>query len=163
MHLYELAEEAVALHQLCEMDQGEWTTEHEALEQELTAQLAKKADAFGGYLASLDARAEAIKHEEQRLYARRAAIENHIGRLKSYAIVALETMGKEKVGGTFFTLGLQWNPPKVVVGTEPLPDEYVRIVPEERVPDRVKLLQALKAGTEVPGATLVRTRSFRVR
>lgn len=164
MHLYELAEEAVALHQLCEMDQGEWTTEHEALEKELTAKLVAKADAFGGYLASLDAKAEAIRTEETRLAQRRSAVENHARRLKGYALIALQHMGKEKVEGDLFSLRIQKNPPKVVLDPNTtLDDEYIRVIPESWEPDRKKLLLALKAGTEIAGATLVQDVSLRIR
>lgn len=164
MYLYDLAEEAVALEGLCAMDEGEWTEEHEALAQELSAKLVQKADAFGGYLKTLEGRGETIKEEELRLKNRRLAIENHVARLKAYAMIALEHMGKEKVEGALFTLRVQQNPPSVQVADGvALGDEYVRVVPESRVPDKTKLLQALKAGVTVEGVTLTRTSSLRIR
>lgn len=165
MHLYELADEAVALDALCAMDEGEWTDEHEQLAQELAGKLAAKADAFGGYLKTLEARASAIKGEEVRLATRRKAVENHVQRLKTYALIALEHMGKQKVEGTLFTLTMAKNPPsvKVHVAASDLSDEYVRVIPESREPDKQKLLTALKAGHEIAGVELVQGTSLRVR
>jgi len=155
----------VALDSLSTKDEGEWTEEHEQLAQELAGQLASKADAFGGYLKTLEARASAIKGEEVRLATRRKAVENHVQRLKTYALLALEHMGKQKVEGTLFTLALAKNPPsvKVNVAASELGEEYVRVIPEQREPDKQKLLTALKAGHEVPGVELVQGTSLRVR
>ena len=89
MHLYELAEEAVALEELCAMDQGEWTDEHETLAQDLSAKLVAKADAFGGYLKSLEGRAATIKEEETRLAARRKALTLSFARIAAQRLHGL--------------------------------------------------------------------------
>jgi hypothetical protein len=163
--LYELGEEQQALDALVGMDEGEWTDDHEVLAQELTARLVLKADAFGAFVGSLTATADAIKVEQDRLAARRKAIENTVARLKRYALQALQTMDRDKITGTLYTLGVQRNPPSVQVdvSAEGLADEYVRIVPATRDINKTAIGAALKAGAEIPGCSLTTTYSLRIR
>jgi hypothetical protein len=163
--LYELGEEQAALDALVSMDEGEWTEDHEALEQELTAQLVTKADAFGAYVQSLTATADAIKAEQDRLAARRKTLENTVARLKRYALMALQTMDRDKVSGSLYTIGVQRNPPSVLVevGADALGDEFVRVVPASREINKAAIGAALKAGQTVPGCSLTSTFSLRIR
>ncbi len=165
LHLYDLAEEAVALDDLLAMDEGEWTAEAEALATELAGKLATKADAFGGYLRGLEAQAEAIKEEEVRLAARRKAAMSRADRLRRYGLMALQRMERPKIAGDLFTLAVQNNPPSVniTVSTDALPAQYVRIIPEQREPDKTAIRDALKRGETIDGATLTVTQSLRVR
>jgi hypothetical protein len=165
LHLYDLAEEAVALDDLLSMDDGEWTTEAEMLATELAAKLTAKADAFGGYLRGLEAQAEAIKEEEMRLAARRKAAMGRADRLRRYGLMALQRMERPKVAGDLFTLAVQNNPPSVAitVGVDALPAQYVRTIPEQREPDKTAIRDALKRGETIDGAALVTTQSLRIR
>lgn len=165
LHLYDLAEEAVALDDLLAMDDGEWTDEAEALATELAGKLATKADAFGGYLRGLEAQDEALAAEITRLTARRRAIIARTSKLKEYGLLALQRMDRPKVAGDLFTLAVQNNPPSVAltVGVDALPPQYVRTIPEQREPDKTAIRDALKRGETIDGATLTTTQSLRVR
>jgi len=165
LHLYDLAEEAVALDDLLAMDDGEWTDEAEALATELAGKLATKADAFGGYLRGLEAQDEALAAEIARLTARRRAVIARTAKLKQYGLLALQRMERPKVAGDLFTLAVQNNPPAVTltVGADALPPQYVRVIPEQREPDKTAIRDALKRGETIDGATLTTTQSLRVR
>lgn len=165
LHLYDLAEEAVALDDLLAMDDGEWTDEAEALATELAGKLATKADAFGGYLRGLEAQDETLAAEIARLTARRRAVITRTAKLKQYGLLALQRMERPKVAGDLFTLAVQNNPPAVTltVGADALPPQYVRIIPEQREPDKTAIRDALKRGETIDGATLTTTQSLRVR
>lgn len=165
LHLYDLAEEAVALDDLLAMDDGEWTDEAEMLATELAGKLATKADAFGGYLRGLEAQDEALAAEITRLTARRRAIIARTSKLKEYGLLALQRMDRPKVAGDLFTLAVQNNPPSVAltVGVDALPPQYVRTIPEQREPDKTAIRDALKRGETIDGATLTTTQSLRVR
>jgi len=165
LSLYELGEEVLALENLVAMDDGEWTDTHEALEQELIAKLVTKADAFGGYVASLQHTAAACKAEEARLAKRRSACEAKVDRLKRAGCVALQTMKRDEVRGEMFTLALQSNPPKadVNVTVDKLPAAYVRTTPEEKNADKAAILAALKNGVEIDGCVLCFSVSLRIR
>jgi hypothetical protein len=165
MHLYDLAEEAVALDDLLAMDEGEWTAEAEALANELAGKLATKADAFGGYLRGLEAQDETLAAEIARLTARRRAVVARTAKLKQYGLLALQRMERPKVAGDLFTLAVQNNPPSVslTVGVDALPAQYVRTIPEQREPDKTAIRDALKRGEIIDGAALVTTQSLRIR
>ena len=165
LHLYDLAEEAVALDDLLAMDDGEWTDEAEALATELAGKLATKADAFGGYLRGLEAQDETLAAEIGRLTARRRAVIARTAKLKQYGLLALQRMERPKVAGDLFTLAVQNNPPAVTltVGVDALPPQYVRTIPEQREPDKTAIRDALKRGETIDGATLTTTQSLRVR
>jgi hypothetical protein len=165
LHLYDLAEEAVALDDLLAMDDGEWTCEAEMLATELAGKLAIKADAFGGYLRGLEAQDEALAAEITRLTARRRAVIARTAKLKQYGLLALQRMERPKVAGDLFTLAVQNNPPSVAltVGVDALPAQYVRTIPEQREPDKTAIRDALKRGETIDGATLTTTQSLRVR
>jgi hypothetical protein len=165
LHLYDLAEEAVALDDLLAMDDGEWTDEAEALATELAGKLATKADAFGGYLRGLEAQDETLAAEIARLTARRRAVITRTAKLKQYGLLALQRMERAKLAGDLFTLAVQNNPPSVTltVGADALPPQYVRVIPEQREPDKTAIRDALKRGETIDGATLTTTQSLRVR
>lgn len=163
--LYELSEEMKALDELIFMQDGEFDEPAEALYEEQVAKMATKADDFGRYLRTRESLAANIKEEEKRLAARRKALENHVDRLKRYAVMALRNMGRPKVEGTTFTLAVQKNPPAldVQVSAEQLPEEFVRFVPATIETDKAALLAAVKAGREIPGVALVEGYHLRVR
>jgi len=165
LSLYDLSEEALALDDIAAMDDGEWTPEHEALAVELMEKLVVKADDFGGYFRDLEAREEVLDAEIKRLQDRKKRVASRLAWMKSYGCHDLQRIGRPRIEGTRFTLALQNNPPKVDVTVLPdaLPDEFVRVIPEVREPDKTALAKALKAGVEIPGVTLTQTQSLRVR
>lgn len=127
----------------------------------LSGEIVEKADRCAAVMATLDATAEAIKHEEQRLEARRKAIEANRSRLSDYVLMCLKDANMPKVKGPRFSLQIQQNPPKVVVDEEKkIPEAFWRFEPKL---DRAAISQALKDNKEVPGAHLERGESLRVR
>lgn len=163
--LYELSEEMKALDELIFMQDGEFDETAEELYVEQVTKMATKADDFGRYLRTRESLAANIKEEEKRLAARRKALENHVERLKRYAVMALRNMGRPKVEGTTFTLVVQKNAPAITVTAEPyaLPEEFVRVIPATIEADKVALLAAIKAGREIAGVALVEGFHLRVR
>lgn len=141
------------------------TPEEEAMYQEalrsLSGTIDEKCDRCAAVMATLQAEADALQNEEQRLHARRAAIESNRDRLRSYVQECMETVNVSKVKGPRFTLIIQANTPKVVVDEESkLGLEYWKNTPSI---DKAKIAQDLKAGREVAGAHLETGRSLRIR
>lgn len=165
--LYELTEEQRALDALVDMDEGEWSDEAEELFARLVEQMATKADDTGRYIRTREALAANIKLEEQRLAARRKAIEHHIKRLKEYIVFSLDRMGRDKIEGDMFTLSVQNNAPAAKAGPDAdvslLPELLTRYIPASFAPDMSAILAALKAGEDVPGYTLERGKHLRIR
>lgn len=122
-----------------------------------------KADGYAKVMASLSARAEAIKAEEQRLAARRRAIENNIDRMKKNLQECMEATGKTKFKTDLFSFNIQNNPPQVVldVSVEDLPKEFIKYV--EPSADKKNIMAVLKTGIDFPFAHLETTTSLRIR
>ena len=123
----------------------------------------EKVDACAVVLRELDAEAEAIKAEEQRLARRRKAIEANAARLTAYVGRCLAMAGTRKVAGTRAVVSLRSNE-SVVVGCDvtELPAQFVRTKTVQE-PDRVGLRAALKSGAEIPGVALVTSDSVVIR
>jgi hypothetical protein len=165
--MQELADEAAALDAIIAMDEGDYTEDTEALEQELAAKLATKGDGYGDWLRDRETRAAALKAEEQRLAARRKTLENQVERVKRYAAHALERMGRTKIEGERWTLSLAKNPPRVVLDDSVvpalLPPGFQRLIPAKVEVDMVAVKEALKLGDSLEWARLETTYSVRVR
>lgn len=165
--LRELAEEAVALDAIIGMDEGEYTEDTEALERELAGRLALKGDGYGDFLHDRETRAAALKTEEQRLAARRKAIEQQVARIKRYAAQAMQLMDRPKVEGERWTVALVKNPPRVVLNDdvvpELLPPAFQRTIPAKVEADLNTIKEALKLGDALEFARLETTYTVRVR
>lgn len=162
--LVEITEEIEALESLVDPETGEWTDTHEELRIEVMGKLACKADSFGAFLRDQEARSQVLADEIDRLSARKRAFDRRVASMKTYGMYAMQRMERPKIEGTYFTLALQNNPERVELAAGvALPDQYVRVIPESRQPDKAAILAALKAGETIEGAELVRSQHLRVR
>ena len=112
----------------------------------------EKLEATACYVRELEAEAEAIKAEEDRLAKRRKALEGKSARLKAYMMPALEAMGG-KVKGVMASVRIGKSQAVYVFDLDALPDAFKRVVTKVD-PDKVVLKKALKAGEDIPGAAL---------
>jgi hypothetical protein len=118
LHLYE-ATDAIEIVR-------DWILEHDeelranegALPDELAELLAKvegdfatKAERVALFIRELVTTGKAIKLEEERLYARRKAMENAADRLKRYLEMNMLVAEKMRIDGKLVTLRIQKNPP----------------------------------------------------
>lgn len=161
-----------ALDALIAMDEGELTATAEQLWAELEGAIDEKIERWALWTKRQDALADAIKVESDRLAARRTAIKNAIERSRAELQRQMEAAGKDKVKGVLCTVSLQANPAKVVgeLDETALADIYaddtrlVRFVPATFALDRKAVLDAHKAGEQIPdGLTVEQTTSIRIR
>jgi len=147
--IYELTGDFLTLYNLIE--EGEIPAETLAGALETTREeLAIKVEGYCKWLKNLEADAEGLKKEEERLAARRKTIENTIKNAKDAMTTALRVALKDekdkKVKAGTFTVAIQKNPPKVVLDdpyVENYPAEFLKIKEPEL--DRKAILEALKA------------------
>lgn len=126
--------------------------------------LATKAGNIAVIIRSMDADCDIIKAEEKRLAERRRAIENRRDWLKGYVREQMERIGLTKIKTPTFTISLQNNPPALQITDEAsIPASYLTIIPEHTELNKEAIKAALKAGEEVPGATLAQGKSLRIR
>jgi hypothetical protein len=161
-HLFDLAAEARALRErLTDLELDDQTIA-DTLEGE-TGELTTRATNIVAVAMELDASAAAIKEAEQRMAARRKAIEHRAERLRAFVRDAMSLASIKEIRCPYFVARLAENPPSVVVDRDDqVPAEFLRTKTTTE-PDRVAIKAALQAGQDVPGARLVRTIGLRVR
>lgn len=158
--LYELTEQYSDLMEL--LDNPE--VPQEMLEESLNKindELDVKLENVAKLIKSIEVDVKGFKEEEKRLADRRKSSENRITNLKEYVEGAMRATGIKKVKGKVFTLGIQKNAPSVDITNEnSIPEEYFET---EKKLVKKKVLEAHKEGRKVPGTTIKRTESLRIR
>ena len=163
--LYELTEDYLAVQEM--MYDGE-TDQQLILDtlESLAGEFEDKADNYAKLIKNLLADAKAIKEEEERLKARRTALENKAQTLKEVLQYNMIAVGKTKFKTTLFSFGIQKNggKQKLTIDVESvydLPKEYQ--IPQDPIPD-TEGIRALLKTEQVPWAHLEpRGESLRIR
>ena len=159
--LYELTEVYKNIWDLVGDDEQDLTTLETALKQ-VEDNIEIKAENIAKLMKSIDADAEVIKIEEQRLAKRRKALENKREGMKSYLEAQLKEMGVDKVQGTLISVRLQKNPPSVNVLNESLiPEKYWKTIVTKSL-DKKSMLDDLKADVKIKGAEIKQEKSLRI-
>lgn len=158
-NLYELSTELARIHDELVDSGGELTDELEKRLDESGLAFTAKVENIVRWTRNLSTRSAAIKAEIDRLTALKKSADNLEKRLKAYVQMCMEMAGKEKVEYDLFTVRLQKNPPSAEVMDEgATPAKFLTIIPEQKVPDRKAILEALKGGEKVKGWQLVTER-----
>lgn len=136
----------------------------EMLEESLNSiddEIDTKAENIAKVIKSIESDVAGLKGEEKRLADRRKSLEGRIDNLKEYVEGSMRAVGKEKIRGKAFTLGIQRNAPSVdIIDEDVIPEQYFITKKELSKKD---ILVALKKGEEVPGAAVKQTESLRIR
>ena len=131
---------------------------------ELEINFNEKLEHILKYRTNLQAYVDGLKEEEARLHKRRKTTENKITSLQWLLEDSMRKIGAKKIEAGTFTISMQKNPPYAFITNEfLLPENYLRIIPEKREPDKKLILDALKSGQPVPGAMISQGESLRVR
>lgn len=137
---------------LCELDeQGQDV--RVALDS-ITEDLHAKAENTAKVIRNIEAEAKAYDSEIIRLLAHKRALENRADALKRYLLEALQGAGLAEVKGAVLKIRVQNSPATCEIPDETaIPWPYRQVV-ESYAVDRRKIVEVLKAGGEVPGASL---------
>ncbi len=77
---------------------------------------------------TLEAQSDVIESEIVRLKGKKQAVENHVGRIKTYTMELLEASGRTKAGGTLGSVSIQNSPMSLVVDDQNLiPEDYIKV------------------------------------
>jgi len=129
----------------------------------LEGQIAVKGQNIAAFVLNLEAEAEAIEGAAKKLTARAALLNRKKEGLRHYLFANMKALGISEIkanDGTFRAKIVK-NPPAVEI-TGPIPAAYEKVIPEQRVPDKVKLRDELKAGVIIEGATLVQGERLKI-
>jgi len=161
--IYELAGNWATVYAMADdpdMDADMWFDTMDSIE----GNIESKADGCAKVIAQLNADAEALKAEADRLSKRKRAIDNSIKSLKQNLQKAMEFTGKTKFKTDLFSFNVQNNPASVVIdveGIDGIPEEYLKYSDPDI--DKKKIAEDLKAGKEISFAHLEQTASLRIR
>lgn len=154
MKLYELDHAYLQVAQM--MEDGE-----EGLEDTLESiegSIEEKYENIIYIIRNAEAMAEAYKKEAESFTKKQKVEENKIKSLKEYVKSSLLNTGKKKVQAGLFAVSIRNNAQSVdVVDQSAIPEKY--FVPKPSELSKKAILEDLKEGKEVKGASLKRTQS----
>lgn len=135
-------------------EKQEFTAFFEEQINSLAQKEADKADAFAYAIRHAEAEVEFFKRESERFQQRKTVVENKIKSMKERITYVLREFNLKEICGAKYKLALRRSQRVIVTEQDPkkFPDEYVRIIPEQREPDKKVIGDALKAGKEIEGA-----------
>jgi hypothetical protein len=144
---------------MCESD--EQRAECEAEIQRYFAALPQKVDGVARMIAHYEGQSASASAELKRLADRKRRFDARLDSLKAYVVRVLDALpeprrGAKRLEGDTATLSLKRCPPSLrITDATKIPPEYMTIIPARSEVCNSAVKDALKAGTEVPGAELV--------
>ena len=150
-NLYELSNDYIKLQEL--LEEGELDPEmlEEAM-QYTKEELSIKFENYCKVIRNIENNIAGLKAEEDRMSARRKAMENNIKNMKARMLDAMVTTDTKKIDGELFTISRQKNPASVVMDVnyiEDVPEKY--LIEQDPKIDKKKLAEDLKAGVGLDG------------
>lgn len=147
--LYNIQSEYLAL--ASALEQGEVTPE---IEQQLaiTEQaLQTKAVGYAHIIQESEANIKVIKDEIARLQSLLKSEQGKADRLRSAIDNAMKMFGVHEVRTPLVRLSFRKSKAVVADENAPIPDEFARVIPEQRKPDLTAIKAAIEEGREVEG------------
>lgn len=161
--LYELTEKQIKLLQLAE----DGTVDPAVLADTMDAiddAIEDKAVAYVQVAKQIDADVEVIDAEIKRLSERKASYKKNATLIKQRLVEAMQETGHKKFKTPLFTIWVQDTPSVKIEDDDPANVEIAYVHEERRlIADKKMIKDALKAGKDVKGATLVYSSSLRTR
>lgn len=164
MRLYDLTEQyETLLDMLCDEEADEQVI-RDTLEA-VDGEIEDKADNYAKIIKQMQAYAEMLKAEEERLFTRRRSLENRSQGLKTMLQENLEFIGKTKFKTALFSFNVATNggkqPLTITENLGDIPGKY--LIPQPPIPDK-DAIRELLAEKEVDWAHLEpRGKSLRIR
>lgn len=157
--LYQLSHQYAELQKLQDSDDEDLASAIANTLDGIGGEISEKAEALVTLVLNMDADVTAVSAEIARLNARKAAIVKRQDSMRDYLRENMESAGISKISCPLFSITCAKGREVAVIDSEEyIPDEYMR-VKTEIAPDKNKIASALKAGVDVPGARLERSKS----
>lgn len=159
MKLYELTENYNQVLEMAEQLDAETLTDTlDSIDEAIEIKVENTAKV----VRSLEGNVDAIESEIKRLTAKKSTLNNNIKGIKSYMQESMEQVGKDKIKGQLFNIGIQNNPQGVnIIDENKINLDY--FIEQSSKLDKKLLLADLKEGKKVEGAEIQQTRSLRIR
>lgn len=128
----------------------------------LKEELQHKSSNILKYIANLDAEAQSIKIEIDRLSEAKKSRERKLESLKSYLISTMQQLEKTKIETNLGTFGIRKSTKLEVYDMSRIPEEYLKIKKVVSV-DKREITNHIKAGEEIEGASLIPNYSLQIK
>ena len=156
--LYELTERYNTIREMLDRDTQEITREeiNESLSS-IEDDIRIKVGNIGKLVLELKSDIVAIKAEEDRLTQRRQSYVNKMEWLKLYLLAEMTKTNILRVKEDVVSVSVQDNPPSCeVVDLEQIPEQFIRVIPEQHEADRKAIIEHFKeTGEIVSGVDLI--------
>ena len=121
-----------------------------------------KVASIGKIVLELKSDIESVKAEEDRLARRRLGFTGKMEWLKSYLLAEMQATNTLKVKKDVITVSVQNNPPSAeLLDMELVPEQYVRVIPERREPDKKAIIEHFKeTGEIISGVDIITNKKF---
>ena len=128
----------------------------------LKEELLHKSSNIIKYIANLDAEAQGMKQEIERLTKAKKSRECKLNSLKNYLVSTMQHLEKTKIETDLGSYGLRKSTSLKVLDMDKIPEEYLRVKQEVSV-DKRELKNYIKAGKEIEGVALVENYSLQIK
>jgi len=125
-------------------------------------EIEEKVSSIGKLVLELKSDIESVKAEEDRLARRRSGFVSKMEWLKSYLLVEMQSANVLKVKKDVISVSVQNNPPSAeLIDLELVPEQYVRVIPEKREPDKKAIIEHFKeTGEVISGVDIITDKKF---
>lgn len=158
MNLYEMTVSANQLYDLMisgEIDEQTFTDTLEAMGTE------EKLESYCKVIRQLEADAEMLKAEKERIEKKKKTVDNSIDRMKKAVIDFMKASGSTKSTAGTFTVSLSTSKATKIIDESLIPKKY--FIKQEPKLDKNTILDLLKSGEEIKGCELQINEGVRIK
>lgn len=157
-HLYQITQQHRELQELADSEEMPVELLADTFEA-LGGEFNDKAISVVHVVENMQSDVDAVDHEIKRLSARKSALSNRRDSIREYLRTNMEASGITKIECPLFAITLAKGRDVVVVEDENLiPDDLVEVSVISK-PDKREILKRLKAGDDIPGARIEKSKS----
>jgi len=161
MNIYELKSSYKKLQQLAENGEFDEEAISEAMEQ-INEDIELKAEGYGLVITNLQANANALKAEMDRLNERKKAIDMNVSRMKENLSEALLLSERTKFKTDHFSFSFRKSETVNIIDQSLIATDYIKIK-TTAVADKAEIKKALKNGVLIDGVTLVKKQNLQIK
>lgn len=138
----------------------------EDLEQRLIineSEMQEKSINYGFVIKHIESDIDIIDAEIDRLNKLREIRSNAIDRLKTSLKTAMQVYGVTEIKSPTLKINFRKSESVIITDSNLIPDDFKRVIPEKKEPDKVKIKDAIKSGESVLGAELVVNQNIQIK
>ena len=142
--LYELTQKYRDISNLLDADYAEQLNIKGTLDN-IQEEFEQKAISIAKLSMEIKADEEAIDTEIERLKKKKTVLQNNQDSIKKYLLTEMTAVSLESIKDSIISIRIQKVQPSVdVVEETSIPEEYIRIIPEQKAPNKVEILKHFK-------------------